>query len=632
MKTTIKQFIKKFFSKLEKIYKSKSLRYLFPKLPERDTHSTFKYSLIVFLKWSIAIGFWGFTLVSIYLLYVFHDLPDINNLDELKKERKVTILDHSGNVLGNFGDLYGHYIHYYEIPRNLRNAVIATEDRRFFEHFGVDVLGIIRAAYANFKAGHTVQGGSTITQQLAKIVFLSPKRTLKRKVQEALLALQLEYKYSKQQLLAIYLNRVYFGAGLYGIDAASKYYFGKNVTDLNLYESAIIAGLLKAPSRFSPTNNATLSGHRAYQVLLNMYEAGFINQKRLQSASKTPIAIETRMFGSIRRHYFTRWVFDQIPQYTDDNESDLIVKTTLHLKFQRVAEQVLQNKLKTISSTRNVEQGAVVMLGREGNIIAMVGGKDFDVSPFNRATQAKRQPGSSFKLFVYITAMEAGYTPEDKIKDEELYFKDWNPGNYHKNYLGLITLEEAFKKSVNTVAIRLTQEVGVGNVINTARKLGLKEPIDYNLSIALGTASVSLLELTAAYSTVANEGYYTPPYTIQYIKKAKRDEFLYMRPPVEPVKVISNRAVHYMDRLLAETVKSGTAKYARSKFRIAGKTGTSQDWRDAWFLGYTSDVTIGVWLGNDDYTPTKRVSGGTFPTFIARDILRKTHRYYIPRK
>jgi penicillin-binding protein 1A len=585
------------------------------------SHKPFKYSPLIFAKWIIAAGLWCFALLSIYVLYVYHDLPDISGLEQLKKERKVTILDSNGNILANFGDLYGRYLNYYEIPRDLRNAVIATEDRRFFEHHGVDPMGIVRAAYTNFKAGHTVQGGSTITQQLAKIVFLTPKRTLKRKVQEALLAIQLERKYTKQQLFAIYLNRVYMGTGIYGIDSASKYYFGKNVKNLNLYESAILAGLLKAPSRFSPTNNSELSGQRAYQVLLNMFDAGFISKQQVEEASNNPVNIETRMFGSIRRHYFTSWVYDQVPKYTTDEENDIVVKTTLNLKFQKITEKVLNNQLAKISEERKVEQGAVVILDHNAKIIAMVGGKDFGTSPFNRATQAKRQAGSAFKLFVYAAAMEDGFIPSDKMMDAPVAFGTWRPKNFHNEFLGLISIEEAFKKSINTVAVRLIHKVGVEKVIKMAEALGIKEKIEPNLSIALGTTSITLLELAGAYAAISNGGMYNEPYTIQYIRKANDGKFLYVKPYIEPVRAMREDAAYNMDRILTETVRSGTAKKAHSDFKIAGKTGTSQDFRDSWFAGYTNKYVIGVWLGNDDYSPTKAVSGGTYPTIIARDIL-----------
>lgn len=577
------------------------------------------------LKWFFIICLWCGTVFSLYLLYIFHDLPSIDKLDTVSHSRRITILDNRDAILATYGDIYGYYITYHEIPRNLRNAVLATEDRKFFSHFGIDIIGIIRAAYANIRAGHTVQGGSTITQQLAKIVFLKPKRNIQRKLQEALLAIELEMRYSKEQILAIYLNRVYLGAGIYGIDAAAKYYFGKNVQDLSLYESAIIAGLLKAPSRFAPTNNADKSGHRAYQVLHNMFEEGYINKKQLDHVLDNPVVLNTAMFGSVRRDYFTNWVFDQLDNYISDNHKDIVVKTTLDSKIQNVARNAIDNQLKTIDKKRNVEQGASVVLDRSGQILAMVGGREFKGSSFNRTTQAMRQPGSAFKVFVYTTAMEQGYSPSDTIEDKEIFYGSWSPKNFNKNFLGTISLEEAFAKSINTAAVQLADTVGVNNVVSTAHRMGIQSRLDHNLALALGVSSVTVLEMTAAYGTIANNGYLVEPYAIQYIMNNKTGEFLYVKPFLEQMRVISEDASYKMQTLLEKTVQMGTARNVKSKFRVGGKTGTSQDFRDAWFVGYTDKFLIGVWLGNDDYTPTKFISGGTYPAIIARTILRKIH-------
>jgi penicillin-binding protein 1A len=582
------------------------------------------FAPLIFLKWLIVIGLWSSTIFAGYLLYIFHDLPDISKLEEVRTAHKVIILDDKGSVLATYGDVYGKYIDYHQIPRNLRNAVIATEDKRFFDHFGVDVWGIIRAAYANLKAGHTVQGGSTITQQLAKIVFLSPTRTLKRKIQEAMLAIQLEQKYSKQQILAIYLNRVYLGSGIYGIDAAAKYYFGKNIKDLNLYEAAIIAGLLKAPTKFSPTNNMKLSGERAYQILLNMYEDGYINKQELNEASKKPVRLETSMMGSMRHHYFTDWIYEQVEQYVGNKTYDLIVKTSLNLPIQRLSEGVFKHYIDQIHETRKVGQGAIIVMTPSGEILAMVGGRNFNTSPFNRATQAFRPTGSAFKLFVYAAAMQTERTPQDLIKDAPVNYNGWSPRNFNRNFLGLISIQEAFAKSINTISVKLTDEIGVKNIINLAHDLGIQTALEPNLSLALGTASLTLLEMTSAYASIANHGYVSNPHAIQYIRNAHTGEFLYVRPHTTPKQVMNEEAIVKMDQLLSYAVETGTAKGAKNKkVKISGKTGTSQDFRDAWFFGYTNNYVVGVWLGNDDYSPMKFVSGGTYPTLIGRDILIK---------
>jgi penicillin-binding protein 1A len=594
------------------------------KKEDKDTSSREETTQQFFvIKWFLIFGFWFGTAFCLYLLYIFHDLPSIDKLDTVSRSRRVTILDNRGAVLATYGDIYGYYVNYHEIPRNLRNAVIATEDRKFFNHFGIDVWGIVRAAYANFVAGRTVQGGSTITQQLAKIVFLKPKRNLQRKLQEALLAVELEMKYSKQEILAIYLNRVYLGAGLYGIDSAAKYYFGKNVQELNLYESAIIAGLLKAPSKFSPTSNAEMSGHRAYQVLHNMLEEGYINKKQVEYALSNPVILNTTMLGSVRRDYFTNWIYEQIDTYVSDKDKDVIVKTTLDSKIQNVARGIVNSQLKEIDENRKVSQGASVVLDRTGQIVAMVGGRDFKGSSFNRVTQAMRQPGSAFKVFVYATAMENGYSPEDTIVDKAISYGKWSPKNFNKNFLGEISLEEAFAKSINTVAVQLAHSVGINNVIKTAHRMGIQSHLDQNLALALGASSVNLLELTSAFGTIANNGYVVEPYAINYIMNNKTGEFLYVRHNTDPIRAISEEAASKMQVLLEKAVEIGTARSVKSDFKIGGKTGTSQDFRDAWFVGYTNKFLIGVWLGNDDYTPTKYVSGGTYPAIIARNILRK---------
>ncbi len=501
--------------------------------------------------------------------------------------------------------------------------LLILRSKKFFAHKVINVLSILRAAFANFKAGHTVQGGSTITQQLAKIVFLNSQRTIKRKLQEMLLAFELEYKYTKQQILAIYLNRIYLGAGIYGVDAAAKYYFGKNIQDLTISESAIIAGLIRAPSKYAPTNNPTLSGNRAYQVLSSMLDDGYINKAQFDSAASIPVKLNTEMLGRRHRNHFTEWVYEQVPQYVQDNDQDVTVKTTFNSTINQIAVDTLKTQIDQIRETKRVGNGAVVIMDYKGKILAMVGGVDYNKSPFNRATQALRQPGSAFKLFVYVAAVEAGLSPGDEVEDKPLRFKNWQPENYKKQFLGKISLEEAFIYSINTVAVRLAQQIGIDRVIEAAHKMGIKSPLNRDLSLALGTSSVTLLELASAYGSIGNYGYLVEPYGITYIKNSSTGAFIYTKEPEAHTEVISRRSEDIMRRLLLNTVLQGTARQAISDFNISGKTGTSQDFRDAWFCGYTDDKIIGVWLGNDDYTPTKGVSGGTFPTIIARNILRQ---------
>lgn len=593
-------------------------------LPQKEPEYKIIFTPLIYLKWLIAIGFLGVTIVTGYIIYMLHDLPDIKMLQQLRKTQKVVILDHRDAVLATYGDVHGKYIEYSQIPVNLRNAVIATEDQRFFAHFGVDIWGIIRAAFVNFKAGRTVQGGSTITQQLAKIVFLSSEKTLKRKIQEAALAIQLEQRYSKQEILSIYLNRVYLGAGIYGIDAAAKYYFGKNIRDLNLYECAIIAGLLKAPSKYSPTNDVNVAGARAYQILLNMLEEGYITKAQLKEAESNPVQIDTSMLGKMRHHYFTDWIYEQAENYINGEDRDMIVKTTLNLAIQKEAEAVFKKYMDKIHEERKVEQGAVVVMTLDGKVLAMIGGRNYTLSPFNRATSAHRPTGSTFKVFVYATAMETERTPEDVVIDEPISYDGWAPRNFNRNFLGPISLRLAFAKSINTISVKLADELGIKKVIAKAHELGIQSQLDPNLSLALGTASLTLLEMTSAYSSIINDGLATDPHAIEYIRDSQTGEFIYVRPFYAPKRVLTESATLKMYDLLSHAVEAGTAKGAKNKsVKIIAKTGTSQDFRDAWFLGATNRFSVGVWLGNDDYSPTKFVSGGTYPTLIGRDILLK---------
>jgi len=588
---------------------------------------------LFYLRYTIILGAWCSTIFLAYLLYIFHDLPNIDSIaQQYESGNKVTMLDNKGDILAVYGDMHGNHVNYYEIPRDLINAVVATEDRKFFEHFGVDVSGILRATVANLKAGRTVQGGSTITQQLAKIMFLTSEKKLTRKLKEAFLALEIERKYSKQQIITTYLNRVYMGSGLFGISAAAKYYFAKNIQDLNLYESALLAGLLKSPSRFSPNNNKNLSGSRAYQILLNMHEAGFINSDRLKESANISVILDTKLMGSIKRDFFTNWIYDQIYNYVSTEDlGDIIVKTTFDSQIHSLAKIEFLKQMKILKEKRETKQGAVLIMDYKGNILSMIGGSDFAQSSFNRAIQASRPSGSIFKTIVYTTAMENGISPADKIEDKPIQYGDWAPQNFNKDFLGEITIEEAFRKSLNTVSVQLMEKVGVHKVIKTARKLGIESTIDYNLASALGSSSTTLMEITKAYGTLANNGLLLTPQPIDYVINSHNDQIIYKKPKLIENRVISADATEKMQFLLRRAVIDGSARKAISNFKVSGKTGTSQDFRDAWFIGYTDKHIIGVWLGNDDYSPTKYVTGGTFPTIIARNIFRQIHRHHLDR-
>lgn len=577
-----------------------------------------------FIKWGLIAAFWGATALGVLMMYYAHDLPDISALKEMKKERRVTILADNGEVLANFGNLYGDYVSYQDIPKELINAVLATEDRRFFSHMGVDPWGLIRAAYVNYRAKRVVQGGSTITQQLAKIVFLSPDRTYKRKIQEMMLAFTLEKNLTKEQILTIYLNRVYMGSGLYGVSAAAKYYLGKPLQQITLPEAAMIAGLLKAPSRYSPTANSELSGKRAYQIIVNMEDAGLITKEQLAEAQKTPIVLETSAMGSLKDLYFADWVMEQLPDYINDADSDLVVKTTFNPHIQAITEAAVEKIMDANGPKLNASQAAVVVLSPQGKLLAMVGGRDYGKSPFNRAVKARRQPGSAFKLFVYLTAFENGYTPSQSMTDSPITIRNWQPKNYEREFNGTMSLREAFSHSVNTIAVKLSEQVGRANVIHTARKLGIISSLPSHPSIALGSVEVNLLELTGSYATVANQGYAVWPYGIESISIDKGTR-LYEHTSSDPNKVASQQSIAYMMEVMSGVISSGTGKAAKLDRPAAGKTGTTSDFRDAWFIGFTADLVTGVWVGNDNNSAMKHVTGGGLPTQIWKEVMMQAH-------
>jgi penicillin-binding protein 1A len=562
-----------------------------------------------------------------YLLYLFNDLPNVESLSQPQKRQQIVLLDNKDEILSVYGDMHSNYMHYYEIPRNLINAVVATEDRKFFQHFGIDIMGIFRAAVTNFQAGRTVQGGSTISQQLAKISFLSSERTLNRKLKEALLALEIENRYSKQEIMEIYLNKVYLGSGIFGVSAAAKYYFAKNTQDLNLYECAILAGLLKSPSRFSPKNNRDLSGNRAYQILINMHDSGFINKAQLDNAKNKSVILNTKLLGSVKKDFFTNHIYEQMFRHINPKEiSNITIKTTFDTYIQNIATQELKRQARTLKLSRNGSEGAIIIMDHQGNILSMVGGVDFYKSSFNRAINAYRPTGSIFKTIVYTAAIEKGFLPTDIVEDKELQYGEWSPQNFNRTFLGEINIEEAFRKSLNTIPVQLMQKIGINNVLRTARKLGIKSKIDHNLSASLGSSSANLIEMTTAYAIIANNGLEVTTKSIESIKNNLNEQVLYKPKVRNRKRVISEDTTEHMKMLLRRAVVDGSARRALSSFKISGKTGTSQDYRDAWFVGYTDQYVIGVWLGNDDFSPMKYVTGGTFPTVIARNILRKiTH-------
>lgn len=530
------------------------------------------------------------------------------------------MLADDGTVFARYGDLYGQRVSARDVPPHLIAAILAIEDRRFFSHFGVDPIGMLRAMVSNTLARRVVQGGSTLTQQLAKNLFLTPERTTRRKVQEMLLAFWLERTYNKEQILTAYLNRVYLGAGAYGVDAASEVYFGKPVAQMNLLECAMMAGLLRAPSRFSPTNNPRLALQRASVVLAAMVDAGFITDADKEAALRQAPQAKAGAGGSDDGRYFADWVVDQVGAVLENAPQDITVMTTLDLGLQRSAERKLDGLLASQGEGKNVSEAALVSMTRDGAVKALVGGRDYGSSQFNRAVQAKRQPGSSFKPVIYLAGLEAGLTPDDVMEDEPLKIGNWQPHNYDNKYRGSVTLRDALAESLNIIAVKVLQKAGVSNVVATARALGITSDIDPDLSLALGTNSVSPLEMTGVYAALATGGRAVMPYAIKEIR-SREGKTLYIRDDVNMPVTVNPQAVSTLVDMMQGVVNNGTGRRAALDRPVAGKTGTSSDYRDAWFIGFTGNYITGVWMGNDDNQPMKKVTGGNLPAQLWHDFM-----------
>ncbi len=580
--------------------------------------------LATLAKWAAVAAIWmgvaGGALVGWYA----YDLPDISSLTAASRRPSITVLARDGTVLATYGQVYAQPVTLAEVPPVLVQAIVATEDRHFFTHGGIDPVGMLRAAVANLRAGAIRQGGSTITQQLAKNLFLTPDRTLRRKVQETILALWLEARFTKAQIFTIYLNRVYLGAGTYGFPAAARRYFGRRLADINLHEAAVLAGLLKAPSRYAPLHDPAAARARADQVLANMQDAGYLTARDVAVARAEKLRTAGPDAGSGAR-YFADWAVERVNGYVGEPDRDLVVTTTLDVAMQREAEAALGRTLAREGDKRRVSQGALVAVSPDGAVRAMVGGRDYGESQFNRAVQALRQPGSAFKLFDYLAAFEQGAHPDDRMPDVPISIGGWKPHNYEKRYRGEVTLTQAFAQSINTVAVQVAQRAGIRNVIDVARRLGITAPLGNHPSLALGTSVVSPLELTCAYAAVANGGRAARPHAILSIVD-REGHALYRRDGSPAPRVLSPGIVGEMDRLLTQVLIDGTGRAARLDRPSAGKTGTSQDFRDAWFVGYTPGLVAGVWVGNDDDSPMKGVTGGSVPAEAWHDFMtRATH-------
>ena len=574
----------------------------------------------------MVMGIWvGIGLAAVLGFYAL-DLPDLSSLTATLRKPSISILAADEEQIAAFGDVYGESLTLEQMPKYLPEAVLATEDRHFYSHFGLDPVGLARAMLVNLRAGHYVQGGSTITQQLAKNLFLSPEKSLKRKIQELELAVWLEHKFSKEQILTLYLNRVYLGSGTWGVDAAARRYFDTPATQLNLYQSALLGGLMKAPSRYNPQNDRAQSAKRTAQVLANMVAAGYISQAEADQARNTGQATVKQISHTGR--YFADWIHDQVAPIAGSNR-DIVVHTTLDMNIQRRAEAELDALLAGPGAKAGVTQGAVVVMSPDGAVRAMVGGRNYATSQFNRATQGMRQPGSSFKAFLYLTAMEQGSTEDELIDDAPISIGKYRPENYTHKYLGPIPLRKAFAISSNVAAVRLIERLGPKRVVATAKRLGITSELHADASLALGTSEVPLIEMTAAYASFANGGQGVFAYGYPEVD-GTRGESLYQRQGGGAGQVIMPGPLKQMTDLMVAVVQEGSGKHAALDDRpVAGKTGTTQDYRDAWFIGFTADYVCGVWLGNDDDTPLNRITGGTLPAQLWHNVM-VTAEYGLP--
>jgi penicillin-binding protein 1A len=577
-----------------------------------------------FVYWGAVLSVWGLISTVALVVYYASQLPPIDQLAVPKRPPNIAILADDGSLIVNRGDTGGPAIRLIDLPPYLPKAFVAIEDRRFYDHIGIDPLGVARALTRDVVGRSGIEGGSTLTQQLAKNLFLTQERTLSRKIQEAILALWLERRYSKDQILELYLNRVYFGSGAYGVEAAAQKYFGKSARFVTLPEAAVLAGLMKSPTKLAPNRNLKGANERAAEVITAMAEQGHITEAMAKSALANPAqVIHDKGAGSI--NYVADYVMDALDDTVGAIDDDIVVTTTIDPKMQAEAERALTDELNAKGAKFGVEQGALVALDPAGAVKAMVGGRNYADSQFNRAVAAKRQPGSSFKPFVYLAALEKGLTPDTIREDAPISVKGWSPENYSREYFGPVTLTKALALSLNTVAVRLGLEVGPKAVVAVAHRLGITSDLDPVPSIALGSSEVTPLEMVSAYAAFANGGVGVQPHVIARVRTAGGKQ-LYVRRNASFGRVIDPQYVAMMNQMMQETLLTGTARKAELPgWQAAGKTGTSQDWRDAWFVGYTSYLVAGVWLGNDDGSPTKKVSGGNLPVEIWSRFMRAAH-------
>lgn len=566
----------------------------------------------------------GAVLASIvgFFVFVTWGMPSTDDLWEARQGQSITFLDRNGNVILREGAQNAPPVDLNSLPPYVAQAFIAIEDRRFYEHWGVDVSGVMRATTENLRAGRVVQGGSTITQQLAKNLFLTNERSFRRKAQEVAMALWLERRFTKDEILALYLSRVYFGAGAYGVEAAAERYFDRPARELTLLQSAMLAGLVKAPSRLNPARqDIGAARERAGVVLAEMVSMGFISEAERQAVAQEELVISRKNPAGILG-YYRDWIDPLLRDVIGEQRDDFIVETTLDIAAQRAGAEAVEAVLAEQGEERRASQGALLAMDDTGGVRAMVGGRDYDTSQFNRTWQARRQPGSAFKFFIYLAAMENGLTPWTVRQDAPIRIQipgqpDWTPGNYTQQYNGAVSLTTAWAQSYNTVAIRIAREVGHTRVIEAAERLGVRSPLHNYHSLALGAQELTMMDLAQSYGAMASGGYRVYAHGISRVRRANSDETMWSWRAPDRTRVIEERPLRFMNSIMLRTVEAGTGTRARMPGRqIAGKTGTTNDYRDAWFIGFTPGYVAAVWVGNDTPSVMARVTGGSLPAEI----------------
>ncbi|MBI3435400.1 MAG: PBP1A family penicillin-binding protein [Proteobacteria bacterium] len=601
-----------------------------------------RWLLVEPLAEAATMGAGGLVLMLALAIPAFRETSDEDWLK--RSELAVTFLDRYGNEIGSRGIRHNDSIPLEEFPDHLIKATLATEDRRFYEHFGIDPGGTARALLTNARAGGVVQGGSSITQQLAKNLFLNNERTIERKVKEAFLAVWLETRLTKSEILKLYLDRAYLGGGAFGVDAAAQYYFGKSARDVNLPEAAMLAGLFKAPSRFAPHINLPAARARANVVLDNLVEAGFMSEGQVFGARRNPaFAIDRR--DERAPNYYLDWAFDEMKKLVDTfpksfSERVFVVRAAVDIGLQRAAEDAVENSLRQYGKDYGAGQAATVVMDLDGAVRAMVGGRDYGASQFNRAVDALRQPGSSFKPYVYATALANGYKPTSIVVDSPICLGNWCPQNYTRSFAGSMTLTHALVKSINVIPVKLSVELGAGSppglapkvgrakIIDTAKRMGIRTPLPDSSSLPIGAAEVTVLDHTTGYATFPNAGRAVTPHAILEVRTGTGETiWRFDRDGKRPVQVIEPQVALDMNMMMNKVVEEGTGRRAILEgIKAAGKTGTTNAYRDAWFVGYTGNYVAGVWFGNDDYSPTKRMTGGSLPAMTWRQIMAYAHQ------